>query len=89
MTAPSIPFTLRETAYRAYYFVCCMGRGELLGVDMGEVWAARLETVVAAQGAVERAIAGPPRALYSEADDDALERMRAYLVETRRELERL
>ena len=83
-----IPFTEREVAYRAYWHVVCMGRGNLLGVDMDEVTAARLATVVGAQCAVERAIAGPPRALYSEADDATLQQWRAYLKIRRDELER-
>jgi hypothetical protein len=89
MIAPSIPFSQRELAYKAYWHVVCMGRGKnLLGVDMGEVWAARLATIVGAERAVERALAGPARVLYSEPDDAALERMRAYLETRRDELER-
>ena len=38
-TALLIPFSQRELAYKAYWFVVCMGRGNLLGpVDMSEVW---------------------------------------------------
>jgi hypothetical protein len=88
VSAPAIPFSEREVARKAYWHVVCMGRGNLLGVDMDQVQEARLQTVLGAQRAVERAIAGPPRCIYSEPDDDTLERMRAYLETRRAELER-
>jgi hypothetical protein len=77
VTAPSIPFSERALAYRAYWHVVCMSRGNLPGVDMVEVTAARLETVVAAERAVAVALAGPPRALYADVDDDTLQRIQS------------
>ena len=87
MTAPSIPFSARELAYKAWWFAVCQGRGNLLGANMDEVRSARLQTVLGAQRAVEAALAGPPRALYSEPDDDTLRSYRSYLAERRAELE--
>jgi hypothetical protein len=83
----SIPFTEREVAYRAYWHCVCMSRSTPWGADIDEVTAARLATVAGAQRAVERALQGPPRVLYSEADDDTLRGWRSYLAVVRAELE--
>ena len=87
MTAPSIPFSARELAYKAYWFVVCMSRSTPWGVDMEQLHTARLATVTGAQVAVERAIAGPPRAFLCEPDDAALQTMRQYLETVRSELQ--
>jgi hypothetical protein len=84
---PSIPFSERALAHKAYWHVVCMSRQNLLGVDMAEVTAARLATIVAAERAVAVALAGPPRAFLEDADDENLERMSAYLATCRAELE--